>query len=495
MVSRPIKKILLIYPPVTYSVQSPKQSCPPLGVAYLAAAVRDIADVQILDAAVEGYEHEEKIGPTLMRYGLPISEIARRVEEYKPDAVGISCIFSSQFPAVAEISSAVKRIDPEILTMTGGTHPTFMPERSLDMSPDLDIIVRNEGERTLRNIVEASRQNDDWSSIRGIAYREDGEIKVNPPVEFISDLDDLPYPARDLLPMDKYFSLDLPMGIVSRQSPWINMVTSRGCPARCAFCSSSHFWGYCYRTRAPEAVLDEMEELVSRFGMREIKFFDDNLAAHLDRAKAIFQGMIERGIDVSWNTPNGIGIHNLDYEILDLMKRSGCYELTLAVESGDPYVLKNIIHKPFNLDKALEVSRILRRMKLGTYGFFIIGFPGETKEQILNTIKFARKLNLDRISVFVANPLPGTEVFNIAGERGYIGEDFPFEEADYFSARFDTPEWTGEWVEKTRKRFFWSYNLSLLVRDPIRFFRVYWPVMTHRPVSTVKLVLSRLFAG
>ncbi len=493
--NRPIRKILLIYPPVTYSVQSAKQSCPPLGVAYLAAAVRDITDVKVLDAAVEGYGHEERISPSLMRYGLSISEIARRVEEFKPDAVGISCIFSSQFPTVVEIASAVKRIDPEILTLTGGTHPTFMPERSMKMAPDLDVIVRNEGEQTLRRIVEASQNNGDRRSINGIVYRSDGEVKVNPPVELVRDLDSLPFPARDLLPMDKYFALDLPMGIVNRRSPWASIITSRGCPSKCSFCSSTNFWGYCYRTRKPEAVLDEIEDLTDRFGVKEIKFFDDNLGAHLGRAKAIFKGIIDRGMDITWNTPNGIGIHNLDYEIIDIMKRSGCYELTLAVESGDPYVLKNIIHKPFKLDKALEVSRILRRMKLGTYGFFIIGFPGETKEQILNTIKFARKLNLDRISVFVANPLPGTEIFDISQAKGYIDEDFPFEEADYFNARFDTPEWSGKWLEKTRKKFFWNYNFSLLIRDPVRFFRVYRPVMTQRPIPILKLAISRFLAG
>jgi magnesium-protoporphyrin IX monomethyl ester (oxidative) cyclase len=363
------------------------------------------------------------------------------------------------------------------------------------MASDLDAVVQNEGELTLRKIVEATQNNEDWHSISGIAYRVEGEVRINPSSELVQDLDSLPTPARDLMPMDMYFNLDLPMGIVSRRSPWVNMITSRGCPAKCAFCSSTRFWGHCYRVRKPELVLDEMEELVSRWGVKEIKFFDDNLAAHLGRAKEIFRGMIDRKIDVAWNTPNGIGIHNLDYETIDLMKRSGCYELTLAVESGDPYVLKNIVHKPFNLDRAVEVAKILRRMKLGTYGFFIIGFPGETKEQIHHTISFAKKLNLDRISVFVANPLPGTEIFDVAMRNGYISEDFPFEEADYLNARFDTPQWSGKWVERTRKWFFWTYNLSLPFRDPVRFLRTYWPVLRQRPLSTAKLVMSRLLAG
>ncbi len=492
---RPIKKLLLVYPPVTYSVQSAKQSCPPLGVAYLAAAVRERCDVKILDAAVEGYEHEERLNPHLMRYGMPVSEIAREVASYRPDAVGISCIFSSQFPTVAQICEAVKKIDPDILTLTGGTHPTFMPERSLNKSPHLDCVVRGEGELTLQRIVDTTLDEGDWKSLPGVAFRDNCRPVVNPEAELVGELDSLPRPARDLLPMDKYFSRNLPMGIVSRRRPWANVITSRGCPARCAFCSSTRFWGYCYRMRQPEAVLDEIEQLANDYGVREIKFFDDNLAAHLPRAKEIFRGIIERGIDITWNTPNGIGIHNLDFEVINLMKNSGAYELTLAVESGDPDVLRDIIHKPFDLDRALEVSRILRRMKLGTYGFFIIGFPGETKEQIRRTISFAWKLNLDRISVFVANPLPGTEIFRTCVEKGYISEDFPFEEADYFNARFDTPEWSGKWVESARKRFFWTYNLSLPIRGPMRFFRTYGPVLRRRPLSLIKLALSKLFAG
>jgi len=486
--------LLLIYPPVTFSVQSAKQSCPPLGVSYLAAAVRDRCDVEIMDAAVEGYEHEERIGPNLMRYGLPISEIARAVERFRPDAVGVSCIFSSQFPTVARICEAVKKTDPDILTLTGGTHPTFMPERSLEKAPHLDCIVRGEGERTLQRIVETTNDGSDWRSLPGVAFRKNGRPVVNPKAGLIGDLDSLPLPARDLLPMEKYFNKNLPMGIVSRRSPWANVITSRGCPARCAFCSSTRFWGHCYRMRKPEAVLDEIELLTNEYGVKEIKFFDDNLAAHLPRAKEIFRGMIERGIRVSWNTPNGIGIHNLDFEVMELMKKSGAYELTLAVESGDPDVLRDIIHKPFDLDRALEVSRMLRRMKLGTYGFFILGFPGETREQIKRTIDFAWKLDLDRISVFVANPLPGTEIFRTCVEKGYIPGDFPFEEADYFNARFDTPEWEGKWVERTRKRFFWTYNLSLPFRGPLRFFRTYGPVLRRRPLSLVRLALSRLFA-
>lgn len=494
MFLRPIKKLLLIYPPTTYSVQSAKQSCPPLGVAYLAGAVRDNVEVKVLDAAVEGYNHDLQISSNLKRYGLPICEIARYVEQYEPDAVGISCIFSSQFPTVGEICAAVKKIDPGILTLTGGTHPSFMPDRSLNMAPNLDVIVRNEGETTLRRIIELSRKNGDLREIDGIAYRENGNIVKTGPVKFIKDLDSLPLPARDLMPLKKYIDLDLPMGIINRRTPWINMITSRGCPSKCAFCSSTNFWGNCYRARSPKSVLDEIEHLVDKYGAREIKFFDDNLAAHLGRAKEIFRGIIERGIDITWNTPNGIGIHNLDYEVIDLMKRSGAYELTLAVESGDPDVLKNIIHKPFDLDRALEISRILRRMKMGTYGFFVIGFPGETKRQILRTIEFAKKLNLDRISVFVANPLPGTEIYETSIAKGYIDANFPFEEADYFNSRFDTPEWTGKWVEHTRKIFFWSYNLSLLFRDPVRFIRAYWPVLRERPLPLLKLVLSRLFA-
>ena len=486
---REIERALLIFPPVSFSPQSMKQCHVPLGVAYLAAALRDRCEVKVLDAAVEGYEHEERAGQGYLRYGLALAEIEKRIAEYQPDLVGVSCIFSSQFANVLEVCHAAKRVDREIITITGGTHPTFLTEQSLK-HPELDLVARGEGEFTLRELVEKSQQGRGPEGIAGLAYRQDGQVVIGP-VRPPAPPDEIPFPARELFPLEKYFAIALPMGIVYQQKPFMNLITSRGCPYRCTFCSSTNFWGNAYRTRSVANVLEEMDYLVNKLGVREFKFFDDNLTADKPRAKAIFQGMVDRKFHVTWNTPNGIHVVHLDDELLDLMIASGCYELTLAVESGDPEVLKNIIRKPTRLPEVEEAAKRIRKKGLGSYGFFIIGFPGETREQIQHTLDFSRKLDLDRISCFIANPLPGTEMYRVCIEKGYIKDDYSFDAIDYFEGRFETPEWSREELHRLRRGWFWRYNLGQLLRHPVRFFRRYKPFFA-RPGLVLDIIRRRL---
>ncbi len=496
---RKIERVMLIYPPVTFSPQSMKQSHLPLGLAYLAAVLRDVCEIRVLDAAVEGYHHEERAGEGLLRYGLPFSEpevgtggIEERIAEFGPDLVGVSCIFSSQFRNVIEVCRAARRVSPEIITVTGGTHPTFLTERCL-ADESLDMVVRGEGEFTLRDLVLRSGDGErSPGGIPGLAWKDEaGKIRINPAREPFPYLDEIPFPAWDMFPLEKYHKICLPMGIVYKQRPFMNLITSRGCPYRCTFCSSTNFWGNRYRTRSPENVLEEMEILVRDYGIREFKFFDDNLTVNKDRAKKIFKGMVERDFNVTWNTPNGIHVVSLDEDMLDLMKQSGCYELTLAVESGDPYVLKNIIKKPTDLKQVEDAAKRIRKKRIGSYGFFIIGFPGETKEQIQNTLDFSRKIKLDRISTFIANPLPGTKLYETALEKGYISDSYSFDDIDYFEGRFDTEDWTREDIHRLRGNWFWRYNLGLLARHPLGFFSRYWP-MIMRPRLLFEILLRRI---
>ncbi len=464
---RKIERLMLIYPPVNFSHQSLKQCHVPLGLSYLAAVMREECEVGVLDAAVEGYAHEQRVGPGLMRYGLSFDDIQRRIEEFQPDMVGVSCIFSSQFVNTVEVCRRAKKINPNIITITGGTHPTFLSEHCLS-EPALDLVVRGEGEFTLRDTVQTISRGDSLAEVEGLAFKDNGKVVINPDRKPYPNLDELPFPAREMFPLEKYHKISQPMGIVYERRPFMNLITSRGCAYHCTFCSSTNFWGNCYRPRSAENVLAEMEHLYHDLGIREFKFFDDNLTSDKDRAKAIFQGMIDRGIDVTWNTPNGIHIVTLDEDMLDLMKRCGCYELTLAVESGDPDVLKRIIRKPTKLEQVEESAKLIRQKGIGSYGFFIIGFPGETKAQIANTLNFARKIDLDRISVFVANPLPGTEMYEVAKKNKYISEDYDYDRIDYFEGLIDTPEWSHEEIHKLRSNWFWKYNLSAIIRHPVR---------------------------
>jgi len=487
---RKLERVVLIYPPVNFSRQSMKQIHPPLGIAYLAAVLKDVCEVRVLDASVEGYRNEERVGDRFLRYGLSFDEIERRIREMNPDLVGISCIFSSQFQNTVEVALRAKKVNPDLITVVGGSHPTFLAEECLRQG-GIDFIVKGEGEFALRDLMEAIRKGRGVETIPGLAWQEDGRYCESGIRPAAPNLDEIPFPARDLFPLDKYDRISSPMGSVYRQRPFMNLITSRGCPYRCNFCSSTNFWGNQYRVRSAGNVLLEMEELAGKYGVREFKFFDDNLTADRGRAKEIFRGMIERNLKVSWNTPNGVHLMNLDEEMLDLMKGSGCYELTLAIESGDPGVLRDIIHKPTDLAEVERVVKLIRKKGIDSSGFFVIGFPGETKEQIQRTFDFSRKLNLDRIMFFIANPLPGTELYRICLDKGYIDRNYRFDEIDYFEGRFSTPEWTYQELYQLRRNWFWQYNLGGLFTHPIRFLTRYKPIIA-RPGFLLEILKRRI---
>lgn len=487
---RPINRVMLIYPPVTFSPQCVKQSQVPLGIAYIAAVIRDQVEVNVLDAAVEGYEHEEKAGDKLLRYGLSFAEIERRIKEFKPDLVGISCIFSSQFGNVAQVAKAAKRVDPDAITITGGSHPTFLPELCMERCPELDLIALGEGELTLLDLIRASRNDGEPGDVLGLVWRKNGEVVLNRPRPPIENLDELPFPARDLFPLERYNKIGMPQSIIYKRRPFMNMISTRGCPFHCTFCSSTIFWN-CYRERSAQNVLSEMEHLYRDLGIREFRFSDDNLTFDKKRAKAIFRGMIERGLDVSWHASNGLHAGSLDDEMLELMKKSGCYEIVLGVESGDPDVLRDIINKPVKLEQVEDLVRRIKKKGLGSSALFMIGFPGETREQIQHTLDFSRKLDLDRISCFIFTPLPGTPLFEECVAKGYIKAGETAEDIDYFEAHFDTPEWTMEEIYEIRRRWFWRYNFGLLIRHPVRFFLRYLGFLS-KPRQALDIFKRRL---
>jgi len=479
---RPIKKVMLIFPPMFDVKHVDTMYVPPMGIAYLGAFVRDMVDVKLLDTLVEDPYKRQHINDKMELVGLSYDDIIERIKRYGPDLVGFSCIFSNQFASIRELAGMIKeKVDPEIVTVAGGTHPSFLPERTLETTK-LDYVVLGEGELTFRAIIEAHNKGTGLDDIDGIAYRDNGDIVVHPRVNYIEDLDALPFPARDLLPMQKYFKVNVPMGIHWRKKRSAPIITSRGCPYHCTFCSSTIHWGNRYRHRSAENVLDEIEVMRDTYGVEELKFQDDNLTIPKQKAEGIFQGMIDRGLAMPWNTPNGVAIWTLDEDMIKLMKKSGCYEFTLAVESGDPHVLKNIIKKPLKLEKAMEISRLARKHNIATVGYFIIGFPGEKMENIKNSLRFALDLKVDYLIPFIFNPLPGSELWEVCKEKGYIPEDYHYEEANnYFQSDIDTEEWETRELERMQTLTYFYNMLKLPIRNPVEFVSYYSRQFIFRP--------------
>lgn len=451
-------KIMLILPPLIVQKKEQYGVTPPLGIAYLAAMLeKNNHEVILLDCIVEGYDNPEKQNGYL-HLGLKSHEIEKRIRMFAPDIVGISCIFSLMFPEALRIAEIVKSIDTNIKVVMGGAHPSSAPYDVLSNS-SVDFIVIGEGEVTLLELVRCIEQkNTELSAIDGLGYRNDGVAMLNPKTRFIENLDNVPFPARHLLPMEKYYKIGESHGGLKR-SRYASIVTSRGCPGNCIYCSIHTVWGRRWRSRGPANVLDEIEHLVNNYGVKEIHFEDDNLTFDRERARAIFQGIIDRGLDIAWTTPNGVAIWKLDEDLLRLMKASGCYQINLGIESGNERVLKEIIRKPFRLEKVHEIVKKIQELGIWAHGFFILGMPGETKQTIMDTINFAIGLNLDSASFFVATPYPGTRLFDICKEHGYI-QDYDARALRVQSSMISTEQFTSDGLlqfqDLAYKRFMYS---------------------------------------
>jgi anaerobic magnesium-protoporphyrin IX monomethyl ester cyclase len=489
---RKIERVLLIFPPVRLYRETMKMAFSPLGVGYLAAVIRDEVEVRILDAAAEGFHHEEILDKNFIRFGLELPEIRRRIEAFAPDLVGVSCLFSSEFPMVREICATAKQVTPDVVTITGGTYPTFRPEYCLT-EPSLDLIAMGEGEPTLLELIRRLRAGQSFADLDGLAYKDNGEVHVNPKTRFIEDLDTLPFPARDLLPMDLYKKIGIPQSFSAASKYNAPLASSRGCPAHCIYCSSTKFWGNRYRFRSPGNVLDEIGELIAKWGIDEIQFEDDNFTASRKRAKAILQGIIDRGYKIKFNFPNGVAPWTLDEELIDLMAKAGCYEMTLAFESGCQEVLSKIVKKPLNLEKARAITRYIRGKKFRTNAFYIYGFPGETLEQMRETFRFANKVRTDTAYFFVANPLPGTEMYELARSRGMLRGDFNFEDLAFTRSAYHEGIFARGMLEKMASRDFVKYTLRSFLRHPLKLFRkAVVDLLLKRPRYTIGALLRLL---
>ncbi len=487
---RPIRKVMLLFPPMANAKIANNVAAIPVGVASLAAFLRDKVEVSVLDAVVEDHSRLVALNKHTVRYGMSFDAIAQRIEDEAPDLLGISCLFSSQFPFIREIAKRAKDLDPDMVIVTGGTHPSFLPEYALE-STKLDYVIIGEGELPLMELINRHNSCRSVADMPAIAYRDNGDIKVNNEHWMIENLDDLPFPARDMFPVEKYFKIHLPMQGLTKSRRNLSVATSRGCPFRCTFCSSCFHWGNKLRLRSIESVLAEFEMLKDRFDIREIKFEDDNLTHDRERAKALFQGMIDRKLDFAWNTPNGVSVRNMDDELLDLMKRSGCYELTIAVESGDPYVLKHIIHKPINLDMVRKAAKLIKAHGIGTNAYFICGFPGESRENLMNTFKVLRELETDRHYLFMYTPLPGTPLAEKAIESGLLPKDYDYEVPEsYFRPSISLSDVSAEELNRMWRREFWVNNLRLLVSNPWKFWNKYRMQLFSHPEFIIKFFRS-----
>lgn len=367
---------------------------PPLGIAYIAASLERAGfSVSIIDAPAMNYTQDDVL--TLLK-------------ENHPTLVGITTMTSS-FHGALEACYLAKKAGA--IVVIGGVHLEIYPEQSLSYDV-IDYGVIGEGEESFVKLAEALRDGNDVSTIPGIAYKKNGKVVVNGCV-LVSDLDTLPMPARHLLPNDRYSSI---IGL----HPVTTMIASRGCPYQCGFCFKQAA-DKNVRFRSAKYVVDEMVHVVKEYGVKEIMFYDDTLTMNRKFVTELCEGILSRGLIVKWETPSRID--TVDREILTLMKRANCSRLRFGVESGNLRILK-LMNKKITMDQVREVFSISKEVGIETFAYFIIGYITETEETIKETIAFAKSLKADLFMFTVATPYPGTPLYTMAQEQGFVNGDY-----------------------------------------------------------------------
>ena len=489
-----IKRVMLIQPPAFANKwRTDINPNLPLGIAYIGAVLEKAGyKVKLLDAFVEGWDKEHPVENDMIRVGLSFGEIESRIRDFAPDIVGISNLFTAQRKNAARVAQVVKKVNSSITVIMGGAHPTAVPEMAAQ-DENVDFVVLGEGENTILELIGCIEGKINRHDLDGVAFRENGKVVVMPKTKFIEDLDSIPFPARHLLPMDEYSKAGVAHGGFLKRTPYASIVTSRGCPCKCSFCTAYKVFSRKYRYRSVENVMAEIDMLVNKYGMKELLFEDDNLTLNANRAEAIFNALIERKYDLIWDTPNGVAAFTLTRGILKKMKQSGCSQLNLALESGNQWVIDNLIKKPLKLDKVVPLIDYARSIGMNVSSFFVVGMPGETLEQVRDTFRFARRMKFYSPHWSVLTPYPGSEVYEICKEKGYLAKDFSFDNLMITRYNVQTPDWTSKELDDTLQseirllRFFYYLN------NPFIFFKDFVPLFIKNPSNYLKRAVRVLF--
>ncbi len=481
--TRKIKKVLLFIPPAfTFKDRIDVNPLPPLGLGYLGAVLENAGiEVKIVDCLLEGWHNRVKVAENTIRIGLSFERIEEIIRDFGPDIVGVNNLFTRQRENAHKIYALAKKVASTIITIAGGAHPTVMPELVLADS-NVDYMVLGEGEDTIIDLVNVIEGKKNISTLDGIGYKENEKTKIIPKTRFIADLDRLPFPARHLLNMEGYFGLKHSHG-TRRKKRFSPIVTSRGCPAKCTFCSAYRVWGRKFRQRSPENVIAEMKEIKEKYGIEEIMFEDDNATLNVQRAEKLFDLMIKEKLNFVWDTPNGVAAFALDENLIDKMKKSGCYQLNLALESGNQQVLDNIIKKPLKLEKAKKLIKYAQKIGLEVDIFLIIGMPGETKEQMWDSFRLAAELEIYHPFISIATPYPGSELYDICREEKYIPDDFSLDNLFIRSFSISTRDWTSEELRDILRQGQRYLQMSLWKRHPLRFVADTFKFMISNPAN------------
>ena len=403
----------------------------PLGLGYLAAVLEqneykvDVIDCQAAKLSYEDFK----------------SEIGKR----QPNIVGVTST-TLTYKSGLQIAKIAKEVCPNCLTIMGGSHVTFWDENALKECPELDVVVRKEGENTLLELVQRLEAGKSFHDVIGTTCRKDGKIVKNPDRPYIKDLDSLPFPAHNLWPLEtlrKYGTIVYPI------------MASRGCVFWCDFCTAVRMFGRNYRMRSPKNVVDEIEFLHKTYSANQFTFYDDAFTVDQDRTAEICHEIIKRKLKIKWDCETRVDMVTKD--LLLKMREAGCIAIWFGVESGSQRVI-DAMGKGFSLTQTMNAFQWAKDAGLMTVAGVILGFPGETKESAMETIKLVEKINPDDVGYYIATPYPGTPMYELVKEKGLL-KVTDFNKYDTATPTFESPEFTMEELREIREQAFHRFYI------------------------------------
>jgi len=439
----------------------------PLGLAYISSVLKKNGyDVNVFDYSICRYNSDRFIND---------------IKKINPEFIGFT-VYTYSYRAIKTMISLLRRELPRTKIIIGGPHVSALPVFSLeDLNADFSII--GEAEFIILDLIkriESGRQS--FDDLKGIAFWKDNKPVLNPGCNLIYNLDELPYPAWELFPPEKY--TDIGGQVFFKDRPIGAVITSRGCPHHCSFCASHVIHGRNFRRRSPKKVVDEIEILIKHYGIKEMVFYDDTFSELPDHALGICEEIIKRKLHISWRTEVGLRLDTLDEKLIKTFKASGCYLLGFGIESINNQVLA-MAKKPLLKSCITDKIQMIKKYGIETLGYFMMGLPGDTEISIRETISFAKHSLLDFMVFHPTCPLPGSEIFN----QRYAKSDLRMINWDNFNYFTRSPFEISE-VPASKVKRFCSFGFLLCYSKPSRILKIIINFLYLRKTKITKIAKS-----
>ena len=487
------RRILLISPNLKGMAEGLNRIQPPLGLMISSSVIRNNGyEVKIHDCALEGWSNRVQLNDSMVMIGQTNEELASLIAEFSPSIIGISALFSNLMESAHNIAAITKKVNQETIVILGGNHISatirdyrfakfqkdpFFPPQLTDLDDEnIDFAMHGEVDFEFPKLVDALVNGYDITNIKGLAFKNrNGESEpfyISDAPSQIADMDSLPLPARDLVNMEGYFDIGAFHSPKSRSKRVLSVMASRGCPEKCTFCTTPDMWGAKVRWRSTDNIINEITKGIRDFGIGELQFEDDTITARKSNLLELCSEL-EKKVGIPWCTPNGVKVNyheKTQLEMFKAMSDSGCYQITLACETGVQSVMDRIVKKKLNINSIYPSIANAKKAGMLVHTFWVLGFPGETYEEIQETVDFAMNSGADSFSFAILSPLPGTPIYKdvILNNRFWKGtsiDDLLYRSSLIKVDGFDNASQFEDFVSKAN----FDANSLLLKNNPKRF--------------------------